>query len=78
VPKALGIPAVEDKIVQKGISGILKAIFEPNFIEESYGFRDGRGCHDALKKVSQQISSKPVNYVLDADIKGFFDNVSHE
>jgi RNA-directed DNA polymerase len=84
IPKAqggqrpLGIPAVEDKIVQKGISGILKAIFEPNFIEESYGFREGRGCHDALKKISQQISSKPVNYVLDADIKGFFDNVSHE
>jgi RNA-directed DNA polymerase len=84
IPKAqggqrpLGIPAVEDKIVQKGISGILKAIFEPNFINESYGFRDGRGCHDALKEISHQISSKPVNYVLDADIKGFFDNVSHK
>lgn len=84
IPKAqggqrpLGIPAVEDKIVQKGISGILKAIFEPNFIEESYGFREGRGCHDALKKVSQEITNKPVNYVLDADIKGFFDNVSHD
>jgi RNA-directed DNA polymerase len=84
IPKAqggkrpLGIPAVEDKIVQKGISEILKAIFEPNFIEESYGFREGKGCHDALKKVGQEIISKPVNYVLDADIKGFFDNVSHE
>lgn len=84
IPKAqgglrpLGIPSVEDKIVQKGISEILKAIFEPNFIEESYGFREGKGCHDALKKVNQEISMKPVNYVIDADIKGFFDNVSHQ
>ncbi|MDQ1252104.1 MAG: RNA-directed polymerase [Euryarchaeota archaeon] len=84
IPKAqggkrpLGIPAVEDKIVQRGISEILKAVFEPNFIEESYGFREGKGCHDALKKVGQEITSKPINYVLDADIKGFFDNVNHE
>lgn len=84
IPKAqggqrpLGIPAVEDKIVQKGISEILKAIFEPNFINESYGFREGVGCHDALKKLGQEIFSKPVNYILDADIKGFFDNVNHK
>jgi RNA-directed DNA polymerase len=76
--RPLGIPAVEDKIVQKGISEILKAIFEPNFIEESYGFREGLGCHDALKKVSQEINMKPVNFVIDADIKGFFDNVNHQ
>lgn len=84
IPKAqgcqrpLGIPAVEDKIVQKGISEILKAIYEPNFINESYGFREGVGCHDALKKLGQEIYSKPVNYILDADIKGFFDNVNHK
>lgn len=75
--RPLGIPTVEDKIVQKGISEILKAIFEPNFIAESYGFRDGLGCHDALKKISQEISTKPINYIIDADIKGFFDNVDH-
>ena len=84
IPKAqggkrpLGIPTVEDKIVQKGISEILKAIFEPNFIEESYGFREGKGCHDALKKVNHEINTKPVNYVIDADIKGFFDSVNHQ
>jgi group II intron reverse transcriptase/maturase len=84
IPKAqgglrpLGIPTVEDKIVQKGISEILKAIFEPNFIEESYGFREGMGCHDALKKLSKEITTKPVNYIIDADIKRFFDNVNHE
>jgi group II intron reverse transcriptase/maturase len=75
--RPLGIPTVEDKIVQKGISEILKAIFEPNFIDESYGFREGLGCHDALKKVSKEIDRKPVNYIIDADIKGFFDNVNH-
>lgn len=74
----MGIPAVEDKIVQSGISKILKAIYEPCFINESYGFRNGMGCHDALKKVSDEIYRMPVDYVLDADIKGFFDNVSHE
>jgi len=84
IPKAqgskrpLGIPTIEDKIVQKGISEILKAIYEPCFIEESYGFRNGVGCHDALKKVSDEIYRRPVNYVLDADIKGFFDNVNHQ
>lgn len=76
--RALGLPSVEDKIVQKGISEILKAIFSPNFIEESYGFRDGTGCHDALKRVSRELTEKPVNYVLDTDIKGFFDNLNHE
>jgi RNA-directed DNA polymerase len=84
IPKAdkgrrpLGLPAVEDKVVQKGISKILKAIYEPSFITESYGFREGMGCHDALKRVSQELYGKPINYVLDADIKGFFDNVNHE
>lgn len=76
--RPLGIPTVEDKIVQKGISEILKAIFEPNFISESYGFIGGRGCHDALRELSSQISQKPVNHVIDADIKGFFDNVDHK
>lgn len=78
VKRPLGIPATEDKIVQKGISGILEAIYDPCFIAESYGFRGGTGCHHALKRLSDEIYQKPVNYVLDADIKGFFDNVNHE
>jgi len=84
IPKAgggmrgLGIPAVEDRIVQKAIAGILEAIFEPNFIEESYGFRRGRDCHDALKRLDEEIMNKPVNYIIEADIKGFFDNVDHK
>ena len=76
--RTLGIPSTEDKIVQKGISSILTAIFDPSFIESSYGFRENRSCHDALKKVHQEITFKPVNYVIDADIKSFFDTVDHE
>ena len=76
--RPLGIPAVEDRIVQAAIAGILEAIFEPNFIEESYGFRHGRGCHDALKRLDDEIWHQPINYVIEADIKGFFDNVDHK
>jgi RNA-directed DNA polymerase len=84
IPKAsggkrpLGIPSTEDKIVQLAITRILEAIYEPYFVNESYGFRRGRSCHDALKRLGTEIWSKPVNYVIDADIKGFFDNVDHE
>ncbi|HAX94716.1 MAG TPA: group II intron reverse transcriptase/maturase [Bacteroidales bacterium] len=85
IPKAdgksmrpLGIPALEDKMVQMGMTRILNAIFEPIFLDCSYGFRPGRGCHQALKKLDNTIMSKPVNHVIDADIRGFFDNVDHD
>ena len=64
--------------VQAGIAAILGAIYEADFLECSYGFRPGRGCHQALDAVYQTIVRKPINHVVDADIKGFFDNVSHE
>lgn len=76
--RAIGIPAVEDKIVQMGIAKILEAIFEPNFIKDSYGFRKKRSCHNALERVNDEILFKKVNYVIEADIEGFFDNVSHK
>ncbi|MBK9248819.1 MAG: hypothetical protein IPM69_12055 [Ignavibacteria bacterium] len=76
--RTLGIPSTEDKIVQKGISSILTALFDPSFIETSYGFREKMGCHDALKQVHQEITLKRVNYIIDADIKSFFDNVNHD
>jgi len=84
IPKAngklrpLGIPATEDKIVQKGIARILESIYEQDFLDFSYGFRPGRGCHQALGRLDKIIMTLPVNHVIDADIKGFFDNVSHE
>lgn len=76
--RPLGIPAYEDKLVQKAINEILTVIYEPEFLNCSYGFRSGRSCHDALKEVGKILESKKVNYVVDADIKGFFDNVDHE
>ena len=75
--RPLGLPALEDKIVQKGIARILEAIYEEDFLDCSYGFRPGRSCHDALRAVDQIIMKRPVNYVIEADIKSFFDNVSH-
>ena len=83
IPKAdgkkrpLGIPAYEDKLVQKALNEILTVIYETEFLGCSYGFRPGRSCHDALKEVAKIIETKKVGYVVDADIKGFFDNVDH-
>jgi len=76
--RPLGIPSLEDKIVQMGISRILNAIFEPNFLDCSHGFREGRSCHQALKQLDNTIMTKPVNHIIDADIRGFFDNVEHD
>jgi len=76
--RPLGIPAIEDKIVQRGIAQILGAIYENDFMDFSYGFRPHRSCHQALKSVDQIIMTKPINHIIDADIKGFFDHVDHE
>jgi len=85
IPKAgsnkkrpLGIPALEDKLVQAGLARILTAIYEQDFIEDSYGFRPGRSCHGALRALSDEVEGQRINYIVDADIKGFFDNVDHE
>ena len=85
IPKAgtdkkrpLGIPEHEDKIVQKAITKILNAIYENDFLDCSFGFRPNRNCHDALKILNYYIEKKYINYVVDADIKGFFDNVDHK
>ena len=76
--RPLGLPAIEDKIVQKGIARILEAIYEADFMDCSYGFRPKRSCHQALKSVNDTIMFKPVNHIIEADIKGFFDHVSHD
>ena len=84
IPKAdgrkrgLGIPAMEDKIVQSVVAQILSAIWEPEFKGYSYGFRAGRSAHDALDALAVGIEERPINWVLDADIRGFFDTISHE
>lgn len=76
--RPLGIPAYEDKLVQKALNEILTVIYEQEFLDCSYGFRLGRSCHDALKEVGKIVETKKISYVVDADIKGFFDNVDHE
>jgi len=76
--RPLGLPALEDKIVQKGIAKILEAIYEQDFLDCSYGFRPNHSCHQALNAVDKIVMRKHINYVIEADIKGYFDNVSHE
>jgi len=76
--RPLGIPAVEDKIVQMAVTRILETIYENDFMDFSYGFRPKRSCHDAIERLDYMIKWNPINYVIDADIKGFFDNMDHK
>ncbi len=76
--RPLGIPTLEDKLVQSGLSKILQAIYEQDFIEDSYGFRPKRGCHDALRVLSQTVEKQGTQYIVEADIRGFFDNVDQD
>lgn len=84
IPKAngslrpLGIPAYEDRLVQGAMAGILNDIYEERFSDCSYGFRPKRSTHDVVRNINQTIMTRKVNYVLEADIKGFFDNVNHD
>ncbi len=75
--RGLGIPTVEDKVVQMGIKKILEAIFEVDFMDVSFGFRPNRSCHDALDVLDKAIMTGPVNYVVDMDIEKFFDTIDH-
>jgi group II intron reverse transcriptase/maturase len=76
--RALGISALEDKIVQHAVSEILQNVHEADFLGFSYGFRKGKSQHDALDALSVGISCKKVNWILDADIEGFFDTINHD
>lgn len=84
IPKAdgrrrpIGIPALEDKIVQRATVEVLNGIYETDFKGFSYGFRPGRSQHNALDALTVGITTKKVNWVLDADIRGFFDAIDHE
>jgi hypothetical protein len=76
--RPLGIAALEDKIVQQAVVTVLNEIYEADFLGFSYGFRPGRGAHRALDALSVGIVRRGVNWILDADIRGFCDNMSHE
>ncbi len=76
--RPLGIPTVIDKVVQLGVTRILEQIYEGEFLEVSYGYRHGKNPHEALKEINHMIMGKKLNWIIDADIKGFFDNINHE
>jgi len=76
--RPLAVAALEDKIVQRATAAVLNAIYEEDFLGFSYGFRPGRGAHDAMDALVVGISSKRVNWILDADIRSFFDEISQE
>lgn len=78
IPKAnggkrpLGIPAYEDKLVQGVMAKLLDEVYEVRFLDCSYGFQKGKNCHDVVRYINQTVMTRKVNYVLEADIKGFF------
>lgn len=76
--RPLGIPAYEDKLVQGCMADILNEIYECKFLDCSYGFRPNRNCHQVIREINQEIMYKGGDYILDCDIKGFFDNVNQE
>lgn len=75
--RPLGIPTVEDKLVQMAFARIMESIWEEDFLSVSFGFRPNRGCHRALAQLDNVLTKQPVGYVIDADIEGYFDNVDH-
>jgi Retron-type reverse transcriptase len=76
--RPLGISTIENKIVESGIRRILESIYESDFLNCSYGFRPKRNAHQALNEIDTIIMTQRVNYIVEADIKGFFDNVNHD
>ena len=77
MPLPWTVPVLEDKLVQAGMTRILEQIYEQDFMESSFGFRPGLSCHDALRALSETVESGRIEWIVEADIKGFFDNVDH-
>ena len=76
--RPLGVASLEDKIVQRAVVEVFNAIYEEDFLGFSYGFRPGRNQHDALDALTVGILRMKVSYILDCDIRSFFDSVSHD
>jgi len=84
IPKAtgklrpIGMAAYEDKLVQSALSKVLMAVYEPKFADSMHGFRPNRGCHGALRELARQVEMGKTSYIVEADIKGYFNNMDHE
>jgi len=76
--RPLGISCYEDKLVENIIAQILTMVYEPKFYNQSYGFRPNRNCHQAVREIIEDVQYHKVSYIVEADIKGFFDNVQHD
>ena len=75
--RPLGIPTFEDKVLQRAVAMVLEAVYEQDFLDCSYGFRPGRSAHQALSKLQRGMMAMKGGWVLDVDIRGFFDNLDH-
>ncbi len=76
--RPLGIVSYEDKLVQKVMADVLTNVYEPRFLSTSYGFRPNKSCHDVIRDIDHNIMRNNINWIVEADIKGFFDNLSHD
>ena len=76
--RPLGISCYEDKLVERAVAQLLEIVYEPIFKSFSYGFRPGRNCHQAIKNVLDEIQIRKVSYVVEADIRSFFDTLNHD
>lgn len=76
--RPLGIPATKDKTLQRAVARILEAIYEQEFLKSSYGYRSGVGPQKAVKELTKELQQNKYSYIVEADIKGFFNNISHE
>lgn len=76
--RPISIYCYEDKLVQEALRRVLEAVFEPQFYDEMMGFRPNRGCHKAIRKLNVMLERRPTNYVLDADIRSYFQTIDHE
>lgn len=75
--RPIGIPTIRDKILQESVRRVLSAVYEEEFKDFSYGFRKGRSAHQAIEYLFREVSFKGLHYIIDADIKGYFDSISH-
>ena len=76
--RPLGIPTVRDRVVQMATKIVIEPIFEADFRDSSFGFRPKRSLHDAINRIHETVRSEKVNWVVDVDIQGYFDNIPHD